>query len=51
MDIYYAIKKDEPPIDKINAQDEIFLHEQREHFNRLSVMFIKTTFSVVFVVL
>ena len=51
MDIYYAIKKNEPPINKINTQDEIFLHEQREHFNRLSVIFTKTTFSVVFVVL
>ena len=42
MDIDYAIRKDDPPINEINTQDEIFLHEQRECFNRLSVMFIKT---------
>ena len=42
MDIDYAIRKDDPPINEINTQDEIFLHEQWELSNHLSVMFIKT---------
>ena len=45
MDIDYAIRKDDPPIHEISTQDEIFLHEQWERFNRLSVMFIKTKIS------
>ena len=45
MDIDYSIKKDEPPMNEINTQDEIFLHEQSERSNRLSVMFIKTKIS------
>ena len=40
MDIDYAIRKDDPPINEINTQDEIFVHEQWERSNRLSVMFI-----------
>ena len=45
MDIDYAIRKDMPPINEISTQDEIFLHEQWERSNRLSVMFIKTKIS------
>ena len=46
MNIDYAIKKDEPVINEINTQDEIFLHEQWECFNYLSVIFIKIKISV-----
>ena len=46
MDINYAIRKNEPPINEINTQDEIFLHEQWECFNYLSVIFIKIKISV-----
>ncbi|XP_059308746.1 uncharacterized protein LOC132059924 [Lycium ferocissimum] len=45
MDIDYAIRKDESPINEISTQAEIALHEQWERSNRLSVMFIKTKIS------
>ncbi|XP_059285633.1 uncharacterized protein LOC132039108 [Lycium ferocissimum] len=45
MDIDYAIRKDEPPINEISTQAETALYEQWESSNRLSVMFIKTKIS------
>ena len=45
MDIDYAIRKDDPPINEIITQDEIFRYEQWERSNPLNVMFIKTKIS------
>ncbi|RVW64590.1 Retrovirus-related Pol polyprotein from transposon TNT 1-94 [Vitis vinifera] len=47
MDIYYAIRKDEPPkITDTNTPDQILLYERWEKSNRFSVMYIKTKISV-----
>ena len=46
MDIYYAIRKDEPPkITDTNTPDQILLYECWEKYNRLSMMYIKTKIS------
>ena len=46
MDIYYAIRKDEPPaITDESSPADVALYERWERSNRLSVMFIKTKIS------
>ena len=51
MDIDYAIRKDEPPaVTNTSTLENIALYEQWERSNRLSVMFIKTKYLLVYVV-
>ena len=47
MDIYYAIRKDEPSaISATSTKAEIKLYDKWERYNCLSIMFIKTHISV-----